>query len=190
MSKNVAPRKTEYKGIVFDSKSEAVFARALDLADQDWIYHPLTHCGHEWDFLLFPLHLKNVFQGLQIGGKTFLSSRSLYRPYSKPMLIEYKPSAPTRTYIDNLTNQMRQDPVESVVVWGNPWDGCVEKFPECCYYVYPIFSSFGKYGWGDFNQDGDNGWAFPISMHHPTYQVIGIEEEHAQEAKNYRFDLQ
>jgi hypothetical protein len=42
--------KTEYKRIIFDSKSEAVFARTLDLGGHQWIYHPPEHCGHVWDF--------------------------------------------------------------------------------------------------------------------------------------------
>jgi hypothetical protein len=30
-------KKTEYKGIIFDSKFEAVFAKTLDLAGHQWI---------------------------------------------------------------------------------------------------------------------------------------------------------
>jgi len=160
------PIKTEYKNILFDSKSEAVFARALDLARHDWVYHPPEHCGHVWDFMV------------DLNWTT--------------SLIEYKPAMPTNTYVDNLTELMRKDPFESIVVWGNPWDGVnrnIEGPSECCYRVYPIFCSYGKYGWGDFCRLADTGSNVPVSWRHPTDGVIGIYEEMVQEAKNYRFDL-
>ena len=94
--------KTEYKRIIFDSKSEAVFARTLDLGGHQWSYHPPEHCGHVWDFLVFRVHMGNK---------------------SEQILVEYKPKMPTDTYVDELTNRMRHDPKESIVVWGNPWDG-------------------------------------------------------------------
>jgi hypothetical protein len=110
----------------------------------------------------------------------------------KPMLIEYKPTMPTNTYVDELTNKMRCDPKESVVVWGNPWDGVdqsIDPPAECCYRVYPIFCSHGKYGWGDFIRLLDNGGDWPTSSRHTTWDVLGITVEMAQEAKNFRFDL-
>jgi len=79
--------RTEYKGIVFDSKSEAVFARTLDLGGHQWVYHPPQHCVHIWDFLVFRSHMNN-----------------------EPILVEYKPQMPTNTYVDNLTEKMRADP--------------------------------------------------------------------------------
>lgn len=165
---------TEYKGIVFDSKSEAVFARTLDLGGHRWVYHPPQHCGHIWDFLVFRSHMNN-----------------------EPILVEYKPQMPTNTYVDNLTEKMRADPKESIVVWGNPWDGIdhsIDGPQECCYRVYPIFciktvSGNAKYGWGDFIRLADNGGDWPTSYRHETWDVLGITEEMVQEAKEYRFDL-
>ncbi|PKN53461.1 MAG: hypothetical protein CVU55_02235 [Deltaproteobacteria bacterium HGW-Deltaproteobacteria-13] len=164
-------KKTEYKGIIFDSKSEAVFARTLDLGGHQWIYHPPEHCSHVWDFLVFRKHM---------GDK------------STPLFVEYKPIMPTNTYVDELTERMSVDPKESVVVWGNPWDGVdhsIDGPQECCYRVYPIFCSHGKYGWGDFIRLADNGGDWPTSYRHVTWDVLGITEEMAQEAKNFRFDL-
>lgn len=187
------PIRTEYKGIAFDSKAEAVFARTLDLAGHDWVYHPEKHCGHEWDFLVFPTHVLRWYQSAFIGRKQYVSKKAKYiKTASKPMLVEYKPSMPTNTYVVNLTEMMRQDPFESIVVWGNPWDGVdtsIDDSSECCYCVYPIFSSHAKYGWGDFDPVADNGNDYPISWRHNTFDVLGINESMAQEAKRYRFDL-
>jgi hypothetical protein len=163
--------KTEYNGIVFDSKSEAVFARTLDLGGHRWIYHPPEHCGHVWDFLVFRAHMGSE---------------------PMPIFVEYKPQMPTNTYVDELTDKMRPDPKESIVVWGNPWDGVdrsIDGPQECCYRVYPIFCSYGKYGWGDFIRLMDNGGDWPTSYRHPTWEVLGITEAMAQEAKSFRFDL-
>jgi len=164
-------KKTEYKKIIFDSKSEAVFARTLDLGGHQWIYHPPEHCSHMWDFLVFRMHMGDT---------------------PMPILVEYKPKMPTNTYVDELTNKMRCDPKESVVVWGNPWDSVdrsIDGPQECCYRVYPIFCSYGKYGWGNFIRLADNGGDWPTSSRHPTWDVLGITEAMAQEAKNFRFDL-
>lgn len=186
------PRRTEYKGIVFDSKAEAVFARTLDIAGHDWVYHPEKHCGHEWDFLVFPAHDRYFYKSPWVGGKHCESTMVYSGPVSKPMLVEYKPSMPTNTYVDNLTEIMRQDPRESIVVWGNPWDGVDRSIDgpiDCCYRVYPIFSSHAKYGWGDFIRLADNGGDFPTSYRHETFSVLGVNEHMAQQAKRYRFDL-
>jgi hypothetical protein len=176
------PKKTEYKGIVFDSKSEAVFARTLHLAGHQWEYHPAPHskhCSHEWDFLVW----RKTYEIPGYAGDM---------TYAPPILIEYKPSMPTGTYVDKLTEEMRADPHESIVVWGNPWDGVDKRIDgpkECCYRVYPIFCSYGKYGWGDTIRDLDHGGDVPTSYRHPTWHVLGITEDMAQEAKEYRFDL-
>lgn len=166
--------KTEYRGTVFDSKSEAVFARALDLAETLWAYHPpppYHKSEHPWDFIVQVRHPHE----------------------SKWTLVEYKPSAPTQVYLDNLTELMRSLPCvfESIVVWGNPWDGPHPEAPyTCSYHVYPIFCSFdGKYGWGDFIPLADNGCGLPMSWRHDPIKMLGITESIAQRAKQYRFDL-
>lgn len=160
--------KTEYKNIVYDSKSEAVFARVLDLAGHRWNYHPSEHCGHVWDFYIF---------------------RKQWMPY---MFIEYKPAMPTMTYVNNLTETMSVNPQESIIVWGNPWNGIdlsIGGPHECCYRIYPIFSSFGNYGWGNFIPEADSGESHPVSYRHETWDILGITEEMAQDAKSFRFDL-
>ena len=167
---------------MFDSKSEAVFARTLEIAGHRWEYHPPVHCGHVWDFLVW----RNCY-------RVHTTPDYVYSYLDiPPILIEYKPSMPTNTYVDNLTEKMRTDPRESIVVWGNPWDGVDKKIDgpqECCYRVYPIFCSYGAYGWGDFIRLTDNGGDWPTSYRHPTWEVLGITEDMAQEAKEFRFDL-
>lgn len=160
------PIKTEYDGIVFDSKSEAVFARTLHVVGLSFEYHSM-HCGHEWDFLVTGI--------------------------PKAILVEYKPKPPTDTYIKNLTEITRRDPAESAIVWGNPWDGMLSSaqrhYSECCYVIYPIFLSGSKYGWGDFIRQADNGEEDPCSNRHSIFNIFGICEDAIREAMRYRFDL-
>lgn len=104
-------RPTEYKGIVYRSKSEAMFARYLELSSYDWIasreggfpatvgfhYEPeyLDVNGWRPDFLVFytslPCEISRNARA-RIGKK-----------YSAPEtichIVEYKPSRPTKTYV-------------------------------------------------------------------------------------------
>jgi len=161
------PIQTEYKGIVFSSKSEAVFARTLDIANAMWVYHPPIYCNHSWDFIVTPATRPKV-----------------------PTLVAYKSQMPSNDYVDNLVSLMKATPYESVVVWGNPWDGIdmsIDGSLDCCYRVYPIFSSYAKYGWGDFVRFADNGGDWPTSFRHDTFGVLGIKEDMVQQAKTHKF---
>lgn len=187
-------RKTEYYGIVFDSKSEAVFARCLHLAGHSFFYHPAEHCGHAWDFLVFrkPNRCYQVKRVGGIGG-TIYRNDVIVDDIRAPILIEYKPSVPTKTYVSNLTEMMRADPIESILVFGNPWDKneyLANTFSSgCCYISYPIFTKHGKYGWGDFNVAGDSGEDVPVSYRHNIKDLLGITPEMPIDARKYRFDL-
>jgi hypothetical protein len=71
-------------GIVFRSKSEALFARALDGTDTPWLYEPsFLADGDGWkpDFLVLP-RTKNAAYGA--------------------FCVEYKPAWPTETYLAEL----------------------------------------------------------------------------------------
>lgn len=93
---NLTPVKTEYKGIVFDSKSEAIFARKLDLDSINsentifvsWEYHPENFVVNNYcpDFLT-QIYIRSDDD----------------KVITKVDLIEYKPSVPTKTYINRLT---------------------------------------------------------------------------------------
>lgn len=76
---------TEYAGVRFRSKSEACFAMYLDHHSEFWQYEPelLTlECGYVPDFLVIRHHYHSK------QGKWFSA-----------ILIEYKPSQPTETYV-------------------------------------------------------------------------------------------
>lgn len=168
--------KTEYEGIVFDSKSEAVFARALHLAGCSF-QHNWHWAGHKWDFLV-----------------------SWEKSRMPPTLVEYKPKQPTLTYLANLRKLILAKPFDAFLVWGNPWDGPQDMGKpisnDCSYAGWPVYDR--RYDppdfdtphgtWildppyipGDASRDGEHG----------VFRLFGITEDIAQEAKKYRFDLQ
>jgi hypothetical protein len=173
-------RPTEFRGVRYDSKGEAVFARALELAGNQWEYHPETPGEHNWDFRVKPSGCWELFVKSGQHGEVL--------PFPET-LVEYKPGPPTDTYIEELTNGMRPHPEESVIVWGSPWNGPPDGY-DCCYQVFPVFCSLdSKYGWGNFDRWADNGHELPISYRHRIDTIFGITEAIAQEAKLFRFDL-
>jgi hypothetical protein len=89
-------RKTEYKGIVFDSKAEARFALFLDEQNKNWWYQPKTLTlpdGYTPDFML--LELNNGVYDFDDNPQPMNFCLSM-------AVIEYKPKRPTQTYIDEL----------------------------------------------------------------------------------------
>ena len=122
-----APTLTQYRQTVFRSKSEAVFARALDLVDAEWIYEPFAGKGdapadHQWDFLVFLPYLTN--QIAAVNNHTFQGNRVCYS--YEPWLIEYKPISPNATYINNLLKRLKTWNGKTFelnygLIYGNPW---------------------------------------------------------------------
>jgi hypothetical protein len=160
------PIKTEYKGIVFDSKSEAVFARAMDLGKDfhyEWIYHP-KGLMHEWDFVV-----RATFNGMPLAPMTV--------PIRDYIFIEYKPKQPTITYLNNLRDKSKDidGKHSAVIVYGNPWEP--PKDNPFIYAVMPVI----------IKED--------VCMHFTTENCVintlfGIHGSLVNEAKEYRFDLQ
>lgn len=188
--------RTEYKGIVFRSKSEAVFARCLDLSEKTrtWEYETDDGGGlHSWDFRIYVQSESDCICEYCGCRHKSLSVR--------PVLVEYKPSEPTQSYVTHLTEKVRPfvekvtkdhgGPfMDSYIVYGNPWHGPQNpELCDCSYIIYPIFSNWAKWGWGNFNQAGDNGEAFLFSYRHDITDILGIDESITQEARRYRFDL-
>lgn len=103
--------KTEYRGVVFDSKSEAIFARAMNLASCRWLYHPKPFNGHP-----FPDYgAKEIVLG------DMVYSFVQYTP--KPLvLVEYKPKRPTDTYIKNLEASIVNEKIDGMIVYGDPFN--------------------------------------------------------------------
>lgn len=178
MAMEMKARPTEYKGIRFRSKSEAVFARCLDLSTgiDRWSYEPQFGV-HPWDFCL------TWFQG-RCGPCAV-----------REVFVECKPIAPTATYISELITKTRtffedclldpQQPIsEGYVVFGSPaWNGGE-------YHAIPIYSRTCQiFGWGDFDPDKDPSWASQGSFYHAPSDLFGITSQVIQEAATYRFDL-
>jgi hypothetical protein len=101
------PIPTEYKGVRYDSKSEAIFARVLDVAQRcvRLVGHPSGYL-HRWDMLA------EVVPDSGDGP-----------PYV--VLVEYKPCRPTETYCENLQRIVAVDPAccgkICIIVYGSPW---------------------------------------------------------------------
>ena len=195
MKTDFTPIRTEYMGTVFDSKSEAVFARVMHILGHDYVYHPSEHCGHEWDFLVFRKPLGKVKTVVFVGGERYINPFP-HEPEEKPILVEYKPGPPTKTYIENLTNKMRKNPFESVLVWGSPWASIHPVLKDygmnLSYVCYPIFTRHDRFGWGDFCQLADSGYDCdpPFSQRHTFSDMFGCDFDfQIQAALKYRFDL-
>ena len=112
-----AARPTEYSGVVFKSKCEAIFARNIDLCRGLWEYEPAQRSIGSWrpDFRV-------VF-------------RNLKHNQLHTFIIEYKPSAPTFTYKQELGVRFAQlwkarDDELGLLICGNPFDPIIPRTVE------------------------------------------------------------
>jgi hypothetical protein len=109
------PRKTEYKGIVFKSKSEAIVARSMDLAGCLWRYEPIETLCQDGYILDFWIVIPQKLLADNIGFHT--------------VFMEYKPSKPTDTYCNELYDRVRSlksTIIKSLwVLYGTPFDNVV-----------------------------------------------------------------
>lgn len=106
MSDPFAPKQTSYKGVVFRSKTEAIYARVFDLIGWTWEYEPeIPGWPHRPDFLM---------AGKYKGGEVCL------------FVVEIKPAKPTKSYLDSIERSAAQFATgfrsDSIVLFGNPWD--------------------------------------------------------------------
>lgn len=167
------PIPTEYKGILFRSKSEAVFARAMDLSGfRQWKYEDDlcrfedAHASYQADFLLNPV--------LTIDSTRF--EANLHCAFA-PLVIEYKPSEPTDAYRDFITSMYRQHAEQRnfaslVLFWGSPWDR-----DQC------------PYRWWTIGPEGMHKKDFVDSLTKPVRGIMCCIASFMLEAKDYRFDL-
>lgn len=157
MIPSLEARPTEYAGVVFRSKSEAVLARALDLHPEcggNWVYEPemfKTSDGWKPDFYFRLGTSDGIWSGI----------------------IEYKPSAPTETYVKRLKqyyDELRQNKELGVfgfgLMIGNPWSGG---------YEVRVFHSRGD----------EEERAAAAQLGAELYSVF----KYFHEARRYRFDL-
>jgi hypothetical protein len=109
--------KTEYKKIVFRSKSEAIVARCFDIQGILWIYEPdhwKTEDGWVPDFWVILPDKNKINSG-------FFS-----------ICLEYKPSKPTKTYLDKMIKRgdslgKRLSGHFFGVLFGSPFDDSVGR---------------------------------------------------------------
>ncbi len=178
------PVPTEFLGTKMRSKSEAIFAACLHFAGWKTEYEP------RWrrisDFHLFD----------------FLAHRP-YCAWTRDVYIEYKPAMPTMSYVRNLIEKIRpfakrceyyncRSWLDCFLVWGSPfcndWDfNHIEYSPFVC---YPLFTSLGRHGWGEYDPTLDGGEDHPFSFRHKQTEIFGIQTYHIEKAMSYRFDLQ
>jgi hypothetical protein len=189
VEKTLAAAPTEYRGVCFDSKSEAVFARLLDLNGIEWVYaHPINHHGHQWDFLIWSWDANTFLASPDGADGNFEPYVKLVR--TRPLLIELKPSPPTVAYMRKLSRRLGEhDQHESrMIVYGNPWqDGVLCKTfghtSECTYFASLLtngqWSEFSPLAGslGDSLLTQDFGYGFD-------------SRAKLLQARSYRFDLQ
>lgn len=116
----IEARPTEYRGVRMRSKSEAIFARALELDGWIWEYEPPGYDVNGWvpDF--------RIVRWLQKGAETGT-------PIVLSALIEYKPMPVTSSYreelrerFDNLRNRTIRE--FFILAVANPFDQETPRF--------------------------------------------------------------
>ena len=122
MEKTFVATPTDYKGVRFRSKSEAMFARYLDWIAQaiplSWVYEPEYLRVDEWvpDFLVCEVH------------------KHERHIYTVAKVIEYKPSRPSDAYIERLHERYKElarspqaiqipesTVTKTLLLWGSPY---------------------------------------------------------------------
>jgi len=175
------PVPTEFRGTKMRSKSEAIFAACLHFAGWETLYEPRLH--EISDFHVFDFW-----------------ARRPYCAWTRDVYIEYKPAMPTMSYVNNLIEKIRpfaerfnsdRSRLDCFLVWGSPFCNDLDfNFIEPSTFVcYPLFTSIGRFGWGDFDPVGDGCGDKPFSSRHMQTEILGIEKHHIQKAMSYRFDL-
>lgn len=195
---------TEYKGVRFRSKSEAVFAFHLEKAGWHWNYESDAATEiHPWDFWIYKLDF-------------LIGSRHL--------LIEYKPTRPTVAYIEALRGKIeghfsrrlkaiceskpkirdkelqllaRHMQTRFALIWGSPWSPAVsiskdtswEDWPEedfvCLQDESTTYKAIDLFP----GSIGMNIHAGSLDSENLSLGDLGINDRITQQARSYRFDL-
>lgn len=155
---------TEYRGIRFRSKSEAMFALWIDLVDgplRDWQYEPRIDGPHE-----FSIDFQIVW--VETDGET-LDAWTQY--------WEYKPAKPTKTYIAS-----RKKKWERLLGWGHK-EGFFSTYNTRFGIRYGSIWE-PKRGSVLFDELGDGA---DVRVVHTSYDWLSRYED---QIRNYRFDLE
>lgn len=158
---------TQYAGVVFRSKSEALFARTLDLLGYAWFYEPdWLRCadGYVPDFLYCPAR----------GDRE-------YAVFSKMTVAEYKPQRPTDAYFA----QFRKHELELT----SRFPGWIGMF-ECVYGSFYSKNAFLQGEFFDCNgtliQHGGRAWPWcaPSTIREARRYRFDIDPERSNDAEH------
>lgn len=159
-------RSTGYKGILFRSKSEAIFARCMDLYSEShptdklyWEYEPQVECAGVSKGL-FDFYISIVTSG------KFSTAQAFY--------FEYKPSEPTKAYKDEFA-------LKAI--------GLTSQFSSCPKELRPAVMIAWINFFDDKKKRGGTGWG-PVSVVNTVYATMTGIVQHIEEAKKYRYDLE
>lgn len=110
----IQPIPTEYKGVTFRSKSEAIFARHLDNIGMIWEYEPLRfQVDGGWTPDFWAVRLQPAERSSE-----FFSPQCIHS-----FIIEYKPAMVTPTYLEELGKRFDTLPLADwkVLACGSPF---------------------------------------------------------------------
>jgi hypothetical protein len=191
MMKTLQPIETEYCGVTFRSKTEAVFARCMDLVGAPWTYEPAYYDPPEYtplpegvdefdpdcwtpDFLI----------GIPNSWRFHAGCRRQYFN----AVIEVKPSEPTMSYVTTVADKYQrmfllheQETTPLIILWGM-WD----NDPDAWFFPFPPDS------WIQFSEAKSRlgrGHSIFIKNWRPFSALIAYLAGSWDEARSYRFDL-
>jgi len=164
---------TSYSGQNFKSKSEAIFARWLDLCEVTWEYEPLHYS--------FESYVPDFQVVYKTKGKKLLQ-----------LLIEYKPCDPSPMYLhkfnnyvcylDKVNHSMATIPL---IVYGNLFESPV-KLMDIAYYS----ENLSKHIWGGEDCFTNKGFLKLNNIYRePPCSFEFLYLSKIPEARKYRFDL-
>ena len=165
---------TSYKGQNFKSKSEAIFARLLDLRQFTWEYEPLHYAFESYvpDF-----HV--VFE-----------SKPDHRLVQ--FIIEYKPCSPSPMYLHKFNNYVsyldkinHNIPIQPLIVYGNFFQSPVKLM--CIGYCS---ENLFKHFWEGENYYGKKEY-FKLNniYREQPHDFKFFDQSQISQARKYRFDL-
>jgi hypothetical protein len=158
------PVPTEYKGTVYRSKSEAMFARFLELSGEDFFYEPQHELFEtfKFDFITFCTDTP---------GRNSNNGFHFFFPQFTACIVEYKPKKPTATYVE-LFMSKSTELIEKLY----ERTGLCGTFGATLYYGSIFNIDRGVFIWQPDKQH----------IHRATDWIGQLEDE----IKNTRFDLE
>lgn len=145
---NYEARPTEYRGVTFKSKSEAICARGFDLAEALWEYEP---------FCFVDLFEDNYIPDFLVTRYDFgIDSHGLAH-----CVFEYKPTLPNKTYrkelykrFEYINNRIKLNYplLHFFLLYGSPFDnekqkGCVVLHEDGDYSEYNMYEDEFQHNW-------------------------------------------